>query len=294
MRSTLFVASICLLSGGQAFQPLHSSGLATLQTPLAASKVPLQDGTSHATFQPQGVLDENSSAIRNNDGVVPKVAAVMTIALVGTPTPALAAAGPVPSAFFAWLHFVGILGVSGGLIAERFLIRPGLTLEDENRINLADLIYGLSALSLLVSGSLRVTQYAKGWDFYKNEPIFWVKMSAVAILGALSFFPAIVFFWRDEARKKGQTMPPLSDALIERMTRIMNAEILALISIPLLASLMARGVLYVEDFPWPLGAAVYLACLGGAGYKYVTEAFQMMEEEGALVPVEDGSGELEQ
>ena len=82
-------------------------------------------------------------------------------------------------------------------------------------------------------------------------------------------------------------MPPLSDALIERITRVINAEILAFVSIPLFASLMARGVLYTQDFPWALGVILYVVSLGGAGYKYGKEAFDMMESEGALVPVED-------
>eukprot|EP00957_Ditylum_brightwellii_P136422 10404849-Ditylum_brightwellii.AAC.1 len=82
-------------------------------------------------------------------------------------------------------------------------------------------------------------------------------MSSVAVLGALSFFPAIVFFRRDMARKEGVTLPPLSDALVERCTTIINAEISGLIFIPLFASLMARGVFYVNDFPWAIGVALY-------------------------------------
>jgi hypothetical protein len=60
-------------------------------------------------------------------------------------------------------------------------------------------------------------------------------------------------------------------------------------SIPLLASLVALGVFYREDFPWPLGVARYVGCLGGAGYKYGKEAFEMMESEGALEPMDEKS-----
>ena len=38
-------------------------------------------------------------------------------------------------------------------------------------------------------------------------------------------------------------MPPLSPALIKRMTSIVNAELLGVLSIPFVATLMARGVL---------------------------------------------------
>eukprot|EP00542_Grammatophora_oceanica_P000396 CAMPEP_0194058514 /NCGR_PEP_ID=MMETSP0009_2-20130614/66484_1 /TAXON_ID=210454 /ORGANISM="Grammatophora oceanica, Strain CCMP 410" /LENGTH=54 /DNA_ID=CAMNT_0038708693 /DNA_START=93 /DNA_END=257 /DNA_ORIENTATION=+ len=46
---------------------------------------------------------------------------------------------------------------------------------------------------------------------------------------------------------------------------------------------MARGVLYVEGFPWGVGVVLYALCLGGAGFKYGKEAFDMMEAEGALL-----------
>lgn len=215
----------------------------------------------HPHYQPKGVLlkreEENENGVvnmnhpdNNNHEHLHQPASwsavpvVMVVVLLGNPTPALAAsasAGPVSQAALAWLHFLGLVGVAGGLIAERFLISPNMSIEEEIKINNADGIYGLSAFSLLITGYFRVTEFGKGWDFYKNEPIFWFKMSSVAILGGLSFFPAIVFFRRDQARQKGDTLAPLSDALVERITRLLNSEILALLTIPLLASLMARG-----------------------------------------------------
>ena len=238
-----------------------------------------------AVFQPmQDTFFGKDKSRRSSPAIssLVSMAAVAGIVTAATPAPALAAAGPVPSAFMAWAHFLGLVGVSGGLVTERFLIKPGLTIQDEMKLNNADGVYGLSALSLLISGYFRVTDYAKGWDFYKNEPIFWVKMSSVAVLGGLSFFPAIVFFRRDQARKQGKNLAPMSDALVERITRIINAELLALITIPLFASLMARGVSYMEDFPWALGVVLYAGSLGGAGFKYGREAFAMMDQEGAL------------
>lgn len=203
------------------------------------------------------------------------------------PEPAMATAGPIPSALFAWAHFVGLAGIAGGLVAERLIIRPGISFEEEKKLNVADGVYGLAALLIFVSGYFRVTQFAKGWEYYQHEPIFWLKMSGAAVLGGLSLFPTIIFFRRDQARKDGKVLEPLSDALVERITRLINAEILALLSIPLLASLMARGVGYMNEFPWPLGAALYVLALGGSGYKYGKEAFDMMESEGALNEASD-------
>lgn len=219
-------------------------------------------------------------------------ASLLAAALLMIPSPALAAASdPIPAALFAWLHFLGLAGVAGGLVAERFMIHRGLSLEEEIKVVNADGIYGLSALSLLVSGYFRVTIAAKGWEYYQHEPVFWLKMSAVAVLGGLSFFPTIILVRRDLARKEGDQLQPLSDAVIDRMTTVMNAELLALTTIPLLASLMARGVLYTDSFPWILGAMFYAVSLGGAGFKYGTEAVELMEQEGALQLIDTSNDE---
>lgn len=249
-----------------------------------SAHIPEQLATSSKILQPTGVSEE-PYGLAAVDARQQTAAAIVALALLGTPTPALAAAGPVSSAILAWLHFIGILGVAGGLMTERFLLKKNMSQDDEMKINNADGIYGLSAFSLLISGYFRVTDFAKGWDFYCNEPIFWLKMSSVAVLGGLSFFPSIVFFRRDQARQQGQVLAPLSDNLVERLSTIINAEILALLTIPLFASLMARGVLYVDNFPWALGVVLYAVSLGGAGYKYGKEAFEMMELEQALAPL---------
>lgn len=306
---------VMLLTAASAFhQPLTTSTPLPTQNhaPLAASRMTkvdlrtslkdndtadldvIDDPTNHDTAKnphATAMLIAASAVLLASDpamaaDTLSTATAVTTIPATATTTTTLAAAGPVGSAAFAWLHFLGIMGVAGGLVTERLVIKKNMSVDEENIINGADLIYGLSALSLLITGYFRVSQYAKGWDYYKNEPIFWIKMSSVAVLGALSFFPAIVFFRRDMARKEGANLPPLSDKLVDRCTTIINAELLAILTIPFMASLMARGVLYVNDLPWGVGAALYVVSLGGAGFKYITEALQMMEDEGALVPLD--------
>ena len=136
----------------------------------------------------------------------------------------------------------------------------------------ADIVYGLSGLLILVSGYFRATQYAKGWEFYAHEPLFWVKMSLLAVVGSASYFPTIKIIQRGAAKRDGGDVPPLSPALIKRMTSIVNAELLGVLSIPFVATLMARGVFYVDGFPWFVGALPVVACAGFFGYRYATEA----------------------
>ena len=54
---------------------------------------------------------------------------------------------------------------------------------------------------------------------------------------------------------------------------------MALLSIPLTAALMSRGVGYTEWLPWQAGAAPFGLALTGLGYKYVKEALDWKEDE---------------
>ena len=70
----------------------------------------------------------------------------------------------------------------------------------------------------------------------------------------------------------------MSAKLAGRLTSVINAELLAIASIPLAAALMARGVGYADWLPWQAGAAPVALALGGLGFKYVKEALDWQED----------------
>ena len=102
-----------------------------------------------------------------------------------------------------------------------------MTKEEEERIALADIIYGGAGLLVLVTGYLRVTQYGKGWEFYSHEPLFWLKMVLVAVMGAASFFPTTKIIQRSVAMRGDNPPAPMTEKLASRMTSIINAELRA-------------------------------------------------------------------
>ena len=191
----------------------------------------------------------------------------------------------IPSALAAYGHYLGFGGVVAALVTERFTIcKTDQTEKDFDIGSYADIAYGLTGTLILVSGYLRVTQYGKGWEFYSHEPVFWVKLFLFSVMGAASFFPTTKVIQRAVGKKvaedKGEDPPPMwSPKLIARVTSIVNAELLAVASIPLFATLMARGVGYAEWLPWQLGAAPSVLAVGGLGYKYINEALTWTEEE---------------
>jgi uncharacterized membrane protein len=186
---------------------------------------------------------------------------------------------PVIGALVAYVHYASLLVTSGCLVAERLLIKPNMSEEDQDTLTTADTVYGIAAVFLSGSGYLRVTEYGKGWDFYKYEPLFWVKLSLLGVMGASSFFPTTKIIQRAIEKRNNGAYPPMSEKLAGRMTSIMNAELLALFSIPMFATLMSRGVLYTESIPWQAGAGVLSVSFGGLTFKYVKEALTWQEDE---------------
>ena len=198
----------------------------------------------------------------------PVIAALAAATAVAAPA---LAADALPSAIAAYSHYLALMGIVGSLTTERLLLKEDMDEASFDLLATADIVYGLSGLLILVSGYFRATQYARGWEFYAHEPLFWVKMSLLAVVGSASYFPTIKIVQRAVAKQKGD-VPPLSPALVKRMTSIVNAELLGVLSIPFVATLMARGVFYVDGFPWFVGALPVVGCAGFFGYRYATEA----------------------
>jgi hypothetical protein len=68
------------------------------------------------------------------------------------------AAGAIPSALWAYAHYVSILLVMASLVGQRVLVKAGMSDEEENTLQLFDTLYGVSALILVISGYYRVTE----------------------------------------------------------------------------------------------------------------------------------------
>lgn len=68
------------------------------------------------------------------------------------------AADVVPSALWAYGHYLSMLLAMGALVAERVLIKPEMSSDEEKALRLADLAYVGSLVFLIVTGSLRATE----------------------------------------------------------------------------------------------------------------------------------------
>ena len=145
------------------------------------------------------------------------------------------------SAGVAYLHYVSFMVCFAALVVERRLLRPDPDRRSATAMVITDIIYGLAALALLVSGIFRVLYYGQGSEFYTQNPLFWWKVGLYLSVGALSLYPTITYILWAIPLRKGE-LPQVSQALATRLGWIINVELVGFAIVPLLATLMARGV----------------------------------------------------
>jgi len=144
-------------------------------------------------------------------------------------------------ALFAFLHHVAAFALFAALVVELVLIRGMLTAESARKLQVADAIYGVSAVAVLLVGLARVFHFEKGATYYFHTWTFIAKLALFALVGLASIIPTREFLrWR-AAVKAGQ-VPDVSPARIEQIRSIIHYELMAVVLILLMAALMARGV----------------------------------------------------
>jgi putative membrane protein len=145
------------------------------------------------------------------------------------------------SAIMAFLHHLAAFALTAAIIYEHTTFRKDLSLRDARRIQIMDIVYGVSAGVVLVVGLLRVFYFEKGAPFYAQNWFFWTKMLGFALAALLSIYPTIRFIsWRKSFARN--QVPELSDRDVSRIKLILRLELLAIAVIIFSAAMMARGV----------------------------------------------------
>ncbi len=141
---------------------------------------------------------------------------------------------------FAWLHFVAMLALGSTLVAELFICTAQLRADQLATLLRIDSLYLVAAVAVLATGLARLIWFAKGPGFYLSNPSFQIKMGLFIAIGLLSLPPTRRYVrWRRAARDGRGDPPP---AEIARVQRYLVAELVLLAAMPLMASLMARGI----------------------------------------------------
>ncbi len=149
--------------------------------------------------------------------------------------------GLIGSASVAYIHYLSFMICFGALIFERVSVKPNPNREEAISMVIADIIYGIAGVALLVSGIYRVIKFGQGSDFYTENPIFWTKIVVFALVGSLSLYPTVTYILWAVPLQKGE-LPKVTSNLVSRLKLILNIELIGFASIPFLATLMSRGI----------------------------------------------------
>ena len=144
-------------------------------------------------------------------------------------------------AIFAYLHYISFITMICTVVIENVLFRQTMSSKNASIIQKTDSVYGLSAILVIATGTVRFFYLEKGYEYYLSNYLFITKLILVLIVGLLSIYPTIVFIkWRKEVDDRSELH--MEAHKYTKIKRMLRAEIILLILVPLLAALASRGI----------------------------------------------------
>lgn len=145
--------------------------------------------------------------------------------------------------FLAAIHLLAFaLGLWGVLVRGSAFSRLAAGTAQVRNVLVADNVWGISAIVLLITGLMRAFGgFEKGTDYYLQQPLFHLKMTLFVIILLLELMPMITLIkWRI-ALGRGASID-LGRAKL--FARISHMEALLMMLIVIAATGMARGVTF--------------------------------------------------
>jgi putative membrane protein len=143
-------------------------------------------------------------------------------------------------AVLASLHMVAILTLVVFMSSQAALCRTELmNAAVVERLVRLDVIYGVTALVLLLTGLARVVWGIKGMSWYVSQPLFHLKITLFVAMAVLSIWPSLSFRrWRRNLRATG-ALPEAGE--VSRVRRLVMVQSHVLPVVAVIAVFWARG-----------------------------------------------------
>lgn len=143
-------------------------------------------------------------------------------------------------AVLAALHMVAILTLVVFMSSQAALCRSEwMNAAVVERLVRLDVIYGVTALVLLLTGLARVVWGIKGMSWYVSQPLFHLKITLFVAMAVLSIWPSLSFRrWRRNLRATG-ALPETGE--VGRVRRLVMVQSHVLPVVAVIAVFWARG-----------------------------------------------------
>lgn len=145
-------------------------------------------------------------------------------------------------ALLAGLHILAILSLVVFLSSQAALCRTEwMNAAVVRRLSRLDVIYGMTAVAVLLTGLARTWWGMKGLGWYWGQPLLHVKFGLFVVIGLISIKPTLTYRRWVRALDGGAGLP--SDAEVRATRRLVMIQAHLLMLIPIAAVMLARGVL---------------------------------------------------
>jgi len=143
-------------------------------------------------------------------------------------------------AILQFLHLSAILALVVFITSEAAICRPEwMNAQIVERLVRVDRIYGIAAMTVLVTGLVRIYWGTKGAGWYWHNWLLHLKLTAFIAVALMSIAPTLRFArWRKALRADG-SLPDADEVRRTRKWVMLQAHIIPLI--PLAAVFLARG-----------------------------------------------------
>ena len=143
-------------------------------------------------------------------------------------------------ALLAYAHFLAILTMVVFISSEAALCRPEwINARVVERLGKVDMVYGIAAGAVLLTGIARTWWGIKGTSWYWTNGLLHLKLALFIAVGLMSIKPTLMFRAWLKQLKAGGALPDEAQVRLARKWVMIQAHLVAII--PLAAVFLARG-----------------------------------------------------
>jgi putative membrane protein len=143
-------------------------------------------------------------------------------------------------ALLAYAHLLAILTLVVFISSEAALCRPEwINAKAVERLGKIDLVYGIAAGAVLLTGFARTWWGIKGTPWYWSNGLLHLKLALFVAVGLISIKPTLMFRRWTKQLAAGAGLPDEAQVRLARKWVMVQAHLIAVI--PLAAVFMARG-----------------------------------------------------
>jgi putative membrane protein len=135
-----------------------------------------------------------------------------------------------------YLHFVSIFILVAAVLGQHLILRGSITRALVGKAQKLDIAYAIAVVVVLATGLLQWFVVGKPADFYSSNPVFHTKLTLFLVIGLVSIYPSVYL----GKNRKGD--PDELVTIPKGIIWSVRVELFILFLMPLLATLMARGI----------------------------------------------------